>query len=275
MVNSRNKAMGEQYQLYSGNCLDLMGDLQDSSVDLILCDLPYGTTACAWDTILPFDRLWQQYRRIAKKNAAIVLTASQPFTTALIASNLSDFRYCWVWRKSRATGFQNANRMPMKGHEDVAVFYRYLPTYNPQGVVKCGNVNKRGGIGDNWGGDGSMANKYIQKLTNYPSSVLDVPVAGEPVHPTQKPVALMDYLIRTYTSEGETVLDNCMGSGTTGVACMKSGRRFVGMEMNPDYFEVAKSRIQRAAGEPVICPHTGRTLLTPDAQIDLFLPGGF
>jgi len=223
-----------------------MKELPDGCVDLVLCDLPYGTTACKWDTVIPFEPLWAQYRRIAKKNAAIVLTASQPFTTALIASNMRDFRYCWVWRKSRATGFQNANRMPMKEHEDVAVFYRVQPTYNPQGVVPFGRINKRGSVGENWGGDGSLVNEYSQKLTNYPRSVLDIPVAGSTVHPTQKPVELMEYLIKTYTNDGEVVLDNCMGSGTTAVACKETGRHYIGIEIEPKYCDIARRRVAEA-----------------------------
>ncbi len=233
-------------QIIHGDCLEVMRQFPDKSIDMILCDLPYGTTACKWDSVIPFEPLWAQYRRIAKKNAAIVLTASQPFTTALIASNMRDFRYCWVWRKSRATGFQNANRMPMKEHEDVAVFYRALPTYNPQGVVPFGRINKRGSVGENWGGDGNLVNEYSQKLTNYPRSVLNISVAGSTVHPTQKPVALMEYLIKTYTNEGETVLDFTMGSGTTGVACVNTNRNFIGIELDQGYFDIACKRIEDA-----------------------------
>jgi len=232
-------------ELHHGDCLEVMQSIPDGSVDMILCDLPYGTTACKWDTVIPFEPLWAQYRRVAKRNAAIVLTASQPFTTALIASNYADFRYCWVWEKQRPTGFLDARRKPMKAHEDVCVFYAATATYNPQGLVatkvKSSRKNKAGsGV---YGAVG--ADDYVQKEGNFPRSVLKIDrVTHGQVHPTQKPVALMEYLIRTYTNEGETVLDNCMGSGTTGVACANTGRRFIGIEKDHRYFVIACERIE-------------------------------
>lgn len=235
-------------ELYHGDCLEVMAGLPDASVDMILCDLPYGTTACKWDTAIPFEPLWAQYRRIAKRNAAIVLTASQPFTTALIASNYRDFRYCWVWEKSTGTGFLDANRRPLRCHEDVAVFYRGSPAYTPQkwqGAPNHGNktaVRKTKSI---------HAGEYGRPAPDlsgmkFPRSVVkfDKSSSSERLHPTQKPVALMEYLIRTYTQEGETVLDNCMGSGTTGVACANTGRRFIGIERDDKYFQAAKDRIE-------------------------------
>ena len=231
--------------LYLGDCLELMQSIHDGSVDMILCDLPYGTTDCKWDTVIPFEPLWAQYRRVAKRNAAIVLTASQPFTTALIASNFKDFRYCWVWEKQQPTGFLDARRKPMKSHEDVCVFYASTATYNPQGLtavqVKNSRKNKAGsGV---YGAVG--ADDYVQKEGNFPRSVLKIDrVTHGQVHPTQKPVALMEYMIRTYTQEGETVLDNCMGSGTTGVACARLGRHFVGIERERKYFDIACERIE-------------------------------
>ena len=230
--------------LYRGDCLKWMSVIPDGSVDMILCDLPYGTTACKWDTVIPFEPLWAQYRRVAKRNAAIVLTASQPFTTALIASNFTDFRYCWVWEKQQPTGFLDARRKPMKAHEDVCVFYGATATYNPQGLkdvqVKNSRKNKAGsGV---YGAVG--ADDYVQKEGNFPRSVLKIDrVTHGQVHPTQKPVALMEYLIRTYTQEGETVMDNCMGSGTTGVACVNTGRNFIGIERDEKYFQIAADRI--------------------------------
>lgn len=229
-------------ELMQGNCLELMSELPDSSVDMIMCDLPYGTTACKWDSILPFDKLWKQYRRIAKEKAAIVLTASQPFTTMLAASNLGMFRYTWVWEKTRPTGFQNANKMPMRSHEDVLVFFKKRGTYNPQGLQDCGSVNRRGSPGENWQRNPNVVNEYKQEKRGYPRTVIKFASEGG-FHPTQKPVSLMEYLIRTYTNEGDVVLDNCMGSGTTGVACINTGRRFIGMELDPTYFEVARKRI--------------------------------
>ena len=244
--------------LYLGDCLELMRDIPDGSVDMILCDLPYGTTACKWDTVIPFEPLWAQYRRIAKKNAAIVLTASQPFTTALIASNMREFRYCWVWAKSRVTGFANAKVQPLRCVEDVVVFYRSRPTYNPQGLRRIDAVKRNGASvgGDSLRGDtgasagrGSLrtaGGEYVQEFTGYPRQVLSIGSESGTVHPTQKPVALMEYLIRTYTQEGETVLDNCMGSGTTGVAAMNLQREFIGIDREPKYFDIACRRIEDA-----------------------------
>jgi site-specific DNA-methyltransferase (adenine-specific) len=229
-----------------------MAGIPSSSVDLILCDLPYGTTACKWDAVIPFEPLWAQYRRIAKPSAAIVLTASQPFTTALIASNLKDFRYCWVWDKvNKYTGALNANRMPMKRHEDVCVFYRSPPSYNKQyREGKPYSVNRTKGHGAYVGDVDADAKRVgVNDGRHNPCSVLQISgdnkrEAG--LHPTQKPVALMEYMIRTYTNEGDTVLDNCMGSGTTGVACANTGRRFIGIERDEAYFEIARQRIEGA-----------------------------
>lgn len=239
-------------ELIKGDCLEEMKKIPDESVDMILCDLPYGTTACKWDSIIPFDALWTQYRRIAKRNAAIVLTASQPFTTALIASNFRDFRYCWIWDKvNRYTGALNANRMPMKRHEEVAVFYRALPTYNKQfRDGKAYSVKRTGGHGAHVGDIDAETVRYgVNTGKHNPCSILQIAADNKREmgqHPTQKPVALMDYLIRTYTNEGDVVMDNCMGSGTTGVACANTGRKFIGIERDDTYFDIAKSRIQQA-----------------------------
>ena len=246
--------MNGKFKLYLGDCLELMKQIPDESVDLVLCDLPYGTTACKWDTAIPFEPLWAQYRRVAKLNAALVLTASQPFTTALIASNMREFRYCWYWKKSVGSGFQNAKRQPLRLIEEVAVFYRKPPQYIPQGLVRIDapRVNKISAadsiVGGTSGRGGlrTVGNEWVQEFTNYPRNVLEfpAPMAGRQ-HPTQKPVALMEYLIKTYTNPGDTVLDNCMGSGTTGVAAVRNGRFFVGMELDPGYFQIAQNRIQR------------------------------
>lgn len=226
-----------------------MATLPDASVDMILCDLPYGTTACKWDTVIPFEPLWAQYRRIAKRNAAIVLTASQPFTTALIASNFQDFRYCWVWDKKKAGNIFLAKRQPMKVHEDVVVFSRDPHQYNPQMVPRDSvKVSKNYGTGESMGGNRQAESTVYTYTHKYPTSIIEASNASQrgKVHPTQKPVALMEYLIRTYTQEGETVLDNCMGSGTTGVACANTGRRFIGIERDEKYFAIAKARIESA-----------------------------
>lgn len=221
-----------------------MKAIPDGSVDMILCDLPYGTTACQWDSVIPFESLWAQYRRIAKRNAAIVLTASQPFTTALIASNYSDFRYCWIYQKNNPTGFLDAQRRPMNDYEDVCVFSQTPTNYNPQGVVrkKTKKTKKTTEV------YGAFGFEYETTGTNYPRRVLQFQRPSKTVHPTQKPVALMEYMIRTYTGEGETVLDNCMGSGTTGVACVNTGRNFIGIEKDAEYFEIAQRRIDEARG---------------------------
>ena len=246
--------------LMHGDCLELMKDIPDGSVDMILCDLPYGTTACKWDTVIPFEPLWEQYRRVAKRNAAIVLTASQPFTTALIASNYRDFRYCMVWDKvNRATGYGNANKMPLKRHEDVAVFYRALPTYNPQKtkgepyVASRGDRNARDTRPGVYAGGGLHATVTVNVGDRFPVSILPIKAdvkTGHGLHPTQKPTPLMEYLISTYTNEGETILDNCMGSGTTGVACVNTNRRFIGIEQDDKYFDIARKRIEAAQQQP-------------------------
>lgn len=236
--------------LLQGDCLELMRDLPDASVDIILCDLPYGTTACKWDTVIPFEPLWAQYKRIAKPNAAIVLTASQPFTTALIASNMRDFRHCWVWNKGVSASFALCNKQPMKIHEEIIVFGKKAVRYFPQMTIKekpftVHHKQKKFETAP-------LAKRFDVPVTythSYPKSVLFISTRAEhskKVHPTQKPVALMEYLIRTYTNEGDTVLDNCMGSGTTGVACVNTGRNFIGMELDAGYFEIATKRIEAA-----------------------------
>jgi site-specific DNA-methyltransferase (adenine-specific) len=240
-------------QLHWGDCLELMKDVPDASVDLILCDLPYGTTACKWDSVIPFEPLWEQYMRVAKRNAAIVLTASQPFTTALIASNLKDFKYCWIWDKVLPRGHLNAKRQPLRVFEDVAVFYRSQPPYNPQKTTD--HKRKVAHTKYEKAGDGKQVygaekrDTHYDSTERYPTGIIRVSNAAQTgkVHPTQKPVALMEYLIRTYTNEGDLVMDNCMGSGTTGVACVNTGRGFIGMEQDPSYFLIAAERIGRAA----------------------------
>ena len=239
-------------KLIRGDCLERMKDIPDGSIDAIITDPPYGTTACKWDTVIPLDAMWEQYRRIAKPNAAIVLTASQPFTSALVMSNLKDFKYDWCWRKSRPTGVLNAKRQPLRIKEDVLVFYQKQPAYNPQGVEDCDLLVGTGGTMANVKGNATgkitqtESGKYRQTKTGYPRNVIEFPSMSGTVHPTQKPVALIEYLIRTYTNEGETVLDNCMGSGTTGVACVNTNRNFIGVELDEGYFKIAQDRINQA-----------------------------
>ncbi len=247
------------YTLYKGDCLEEMKKITDGSVDMILCDLPYGTTACAWDSVIPFEPLWAEYRRIVRGNAAIVLTASQPFTTALISSNYDWFKYCWVWEKNRPTNFAHAKNKPMKKHEDVCVFSPGTTvhatqsanrmTYNPQGLTRIDRpvkAAKRKNPVDTFFSPRESHGDYVQNATGYPHSILQFSTDMTGLHPTAKPVALMEYLIRTYTNEGEVVMDNCMGSGTTGVACANTGRKFIGIERDDTYFDIAKNRIEQA-----------------------------
>ena len=230
-----------------------MQSIPDQSVDLVLCDLPYGTTQNKWDSVLPLDQLWAEYRRVCK--GAIVLTAAQPFTSAVVMSNPAEFKYQWVWNKSKVTGVLNAKKQPLRNHEDVLVFYRSQPTYNPQGLETCSKRTatgvSNGKSSDNYGKITETADgTYEQTATGYPRSVLEIASEGKTVHPTQKPVALMEYLILTYTNEGDVVLDNTMGSGTTGVACVNTGRKFIGIERDPEYFKIAEQRIYDAMPIP-------------------------
>lgn len=228
-----------------GDCLERMAEVEAGSVDLVLTDPPYGTTACAWDAVIPFEPMWAAVCRVLKPNGAAIFTASQPFTSALGASRLDWLRYSWSWRKSAATGHLNAKRMPMADFEDVLVFYKSQPTYNPQGLTPYGRITRRGGNGGCYGSSGK---ENLQEFTNYPRRTIEIASEGKTVHPTQKPVALMEYLIRTYTNEGDTVLDFTMGSGTTGVACANTGRRFIGIERDEKYFQIAQERIASVSG---------------------------
>ena len=231
--------------LMLGDCLDRMKEIQSGSVDMVLADPPYGTTACKWDSIIPLEPMWEQLKRIIKPDGAIVMTAAQPFSSILGASFVINLRYSWVWEKSAATGHLNAKRMPMKNHEDVLVFYKRQPTYNPQGIQAFGKVTRRGGNGGCYGKSGV---ENLQQFTNYPRTIQKFASEGKTVHPTQKPVALMEYLIKTYTNEGETVLDFTMGSGSTGVAAVNTGRKFIGIELDLNYFNIALERIEAAHG---------------------------
>jgi len=233
-------------KITQGDCLEVMRDILDGSVDMILCDLPYGTTRNKWDSIIPLDELWAQYERIIKDNGAIVLTAQTPFDKVLGASNLSLLRYEWIWSKNRGTGHLNAKKMPLKNHENILVFYKKLPTYNPQMREGKAYVRKNGKGSSNYGKQTSVESINDKR---YPLSVLDFPIVEKTAHPTQKPVALFEYLIRTYTNEGETVLDNCIGSGTTAVAAINTNRQFIGIEKEPEYVEIGNRRISEALAE--------------------------
>lgn len=234
-------------ELLSGNCLELMKDIEDKSVDMILCDLPYGTTQCKWDSVIPFEPLWEQYERIIKDNGAIVLFGSQPFTSSLIMSNIKMFRYTWVWQKSKATGYLNSKKMPLREHEDICVFYKKLPCYNPQ--MTQGEPYNKGKAHRPTNVYGSQVSVLVKNDSGarYPRSVQYFKTAeseGKTMHPTQKPIELLGYLIKTYTNENELVLDNTMGSGSTGIACLNTNRQFIGMELDKTYFEIAKKRIE-------------------------------
>ena len=237
--------------LRQGDCLEIMKDIPDKSIDMILCDLPYGTTDCAWDNVIPFEPMWEQLKRVTKKNGAIVLFGSQPFTSALVMSNPKMFKYEWIWEKHKGTNFQTVKYQPFKVHENVLVFggSNYYPQmsngtpYKPRGSH---NINKKGGM---WEGKKVGYAKDFDSSKRYPVSKLYFANHNQKAnsfHPTQKPVALMEYLIKTYTNDGETVLDFTMGSGTTGVACINTGRNFIGIELDENYFEIAKKRIEEA-----------------------------
>lgn len=233
-------------KVWFGDCLIQMLKIANKSIDMILCDLPYGRTSCKWDKIIPFEPLWEQYKRIIKDNGAIVLTASQPFTSALVMSNIKMFKYEWIWMKNSGSGFLNASKMPMKKHENIVVFYNKLPTYNPQNLIKQNRIiktrktfNKKTALGNI--GVRNLGKEYLSEYKNYPISLIFYR-EEKGLHPTQKPVELFEYLIKTYTNEGDLVLDNCAGSGTTGVACMNLNRNCILIEKEEKYFNIAKSR---------------------------------
>ena len=233
-------------KLIQGDCLEKMADIEDGSIDMVLTDPPYGTTACKWDSVIPLERMWEHLKRVIKPNGAIVMTASQPFTTTLIASNMKMFKYEMIWEKTLATNFMLVKKQPAKKHENICMFYSKQPTYNPQMDVGKPYTDKPRKRTVGIHGDAETTKKAIEnKGTRYPSTVRKFSNGNNGnVHPTQKPVALMEYLIKTYTNEGETVLDFTMGSGTTGVACVNLNRSFVGIEMDEGYFQIAGDRIR-------------------------------
>lgn len=244
--------MGLLNKVTQGDCLEIMREIPDGSVDMILCDLPYGTTRNKWDSVIPLDKLWLEYNRIIKDNGAIVLTAQTPFDKVLGASNIKFLKYEWIWEKDKGSGFLNAKKMPLKTHENVLVFYKKPPTYNPQITYNHTpqHSSYKQTISKNYGRYNGVISDS-KKMWRYPRTNLKFNGVNnngkEKVpHPTQKPVALFEYLIKTYTNEGETVLDNCIGSGTTAVACINTNRNFIGIEREPEYVEIAKRRIDDA-----------------------------
>ena len=243
-------------KLLRGDCLEVMKSIPDKSIDAIITDPPYGTTACKWDSVIPFDLMWEQLNRIIKPNGAIVLFGSEPFSSALRMSNIKNYKYDWIWEKSNPANIALANRMPLKYHEIISLFYFKQPIYNKQMIErdelgKKRLLNKNNPIrfkGSDIQGTSKISkeydiNRYDENLKN-PSTILKFKVERGKQHPTQKPVALMEYLIKTYTNENETVLDFTMGSGTTGVACQNTNRNFIGIEMDNKYFEIAEKRIK-------------------------------
>ena len=233
-------------ELHHGDCLKILPTLSDNSVDMLLVDLPYGTTACKWDSIIPLDKLWEQYNRICKQNAVMVFTAAQPFTTVLASSNIKNFKYEWIWEKPQGTNPMNSKVMPLKSHENILVFYRKKPTYNPQmwySTPYSGFISDSSKIGEVYGKQQSK-HRDNPEGSRFPKTVLKYK-QEKGLHPTQKPVGLMEYLIKTYTNEGYTVLDNTMGSGTTGLACMNINRHFIGIESNKKYYNIAKDRLNK------------------------------
>jgi DNA modification methylase len=235
-------------QLFNDDCLKVLPTIPDKSIDLILTDPPYGTTACKWDSVIPFEPMWKELKRIIKDNSAIALFGSEPFSSALRMSNIKNYKYDWIWEKSKASGFQNAKKQPMRNTEQISIFNVHHSFYNPQGLVKLDKPIKSGrkreknehklGIAGNL--------EHITTHTNYPMTIIKFnnPSGAGHLHPTQKPIALLEYLIKTYTNEGDTVLDFTMGSGSTGVACKNTNRNFIGIEMDKNYFDIAKKRIE-------------------------------
>lgn len=229
-------------RFYNEDCFDAMREIPDGVIDMVLCDLPYGTTQNKWDSVLPYDKLWAEYWRILKSNGLVVLTAQPPFDKALGASQIQFLKYEWIWQKTRATGHLNAKKQPMKAHENVLIFYREQCTYNPQGLIKKLIPTIRKGR-DNGSNYGDSAKDALQEYENYPQSILPIASEGKGFHPTQKPVALFEYLIKTYTNENELVLDNTAGSGTTAIAAINTNRKWVCIEKEKEYYDKAIERI--------------------------------
>ena len=246
----------DNIEILCGDCLELMSDIPDKSVDMILCDLPYGTTSCSWDSIIPFEDLWEQYNRIIKDKSAIVLFGSEPFSSKLRLSNFEMYKYDWIWQKNKASNFINCKYQPLKSYENICVFSKMACTYSvkgnmsyyPQGIKLLNKPKKQKRTGQ------KQAEIYhtnpnietTQTVSNYPNSIIQFDMESKSIHPTQKPVPLLEYLIKTYTKDGDLVLDNCMGSGSTGVACINTNRKFIGIELDDTYFEIAKERINKA-----------------------------
>ena len=267
-MTNRFKGNNNMIELWHGDCINLMENIPDKSIDMILCDLPYGTTANKWDSVIPFNELWTAYKRIIKDNGAILLFGQSPFSSMLINSNITMFRYEWIWNKPLAQGFVNANKMPLRATENISVFYKKLPTYNPQmteGEPYYKGLNKANRC-KNYRNVGEVISENIDGK-RFPKNIISFSNGNHKniYHPTQKPVELLEYLIKTYTDEGQTVLDNCMGSGSTGIACKRTNRNFIGIELNEEYFKIAEGRIKNGYVE-----QTDRNDEKGNHQINIF-----
>ena len=244
-----------EYKLYNGDCLEVMDKLIEEGVkvDAIITDPPYGTTACKWDSVIPFDKMWERLNKLIKPNGVIVLFGSEPFSSNLRKSNIKNYKYYLIWLKNNAGNFQLAKKQFLKYHENISIFYKKQPTYNPQGLIKLenpitqSNKGKAGKLG-HLSSEKKRAT-YKQEYTNYPKSILKFNRPSKPLHPTQKPVPLLEYLIKTYTNEGDLVLDFTMGSGSTGVAALNTNRRFIGIELDKNYYDISENRLRDARGE--------------------------
>ena len=239
----------ENIKLYKGDCLEVMKNIADKSVDMILCDLPYGTTKCKWDVVIPFDKLWEQYNRIIKENGIIVLFGSEPFSSLLRISNLKSYKYDLKWQKDQGSDFMLAKKKPLKDYEDILIFYKKQPTYNPQmreGFKEWTKRDTGETIIEHLGRIEKPQIKHSVGNKRYPLSILKFNRIRNGLHPTQKPVDLLEWLIKSYTNENDLVLDNCMGVGSTGIACLNTNRKFIGIELDKNYFNIAKQRIEEA-----------------------------
>ena len=240
--------MIETDRIYNEDCLEGMKRIDDASIDCVICDLPYGTTWNKWDVLIPFDALWREYHRICKPTAPVVLFGTEPFSSVMRMSNIKEYRYDWIWKKSQGADFFNVKRRPLKNFETISVFCQRPAPYYPQGLRPCNKVKGNSQKFGNYSRDWNHADTYTQQWENYPQAIIEFsnPRGKEKFHPTQKPVDLIAYLIRTYTLSGGVVLDNCIGSGTTAVAAIREGRHYIGFELNKEYFDIAEQRIKEA-----------------------------
>lgn len=238
----------ENNKCYWGDCLEIMKNIPDKNINMILCDLPYGTTACKWDNIIPFEPLWEEYNRVIKDNGAICLFGSEPFSSFLRLSNIKNYKYDWIWKKTKAQGFLNSKKMPLKDYENICVFYRKLPIYNPQGIIYGDFKNDRKSKYNKGEGVYGKEKEFgVSHISNFPKQIIEFsnPSGKGQLHPTQKPVELLEYLIKTYTNENELVLDNCAGSMSTAIACINTNRKYIMIEQDENYYNIGVNRIEK------------------------------